>query len=244
MKVLVICGNLFNQATKNGKKISVVDEDVRHINEILYFIGDENRKNFENVERMIKNLGLNLILIHSGPNNGYYTRIKSQKFNVTIIGFHTQDDIYKKIEGVINDNNKLNEFIEWIKKKIEETRSNNLLSLFLPLDIDMQALGEIKDDQKRIKYMADMFEGFDGCYEDKYTEACNIINSNEDLKKNQNITQHIKEIRGLLQELDKKKENFANQKSLSLENIKEILNYEINGYGNFHAWYKGLVELF
>jgi len=117
---------------------------------------------------------------------------------------------------------------------------NELLSLFLPLDIDMQVLEKIKDDSdKAVECLGDMFENFKGSYSDKYEEAKEVF-------KNGNIPDSVStlldEIKGFLVCLDDKKKEFSKNRTLTIDDAKGILGYPLKE-GSFHNWYIELSKI-
>jgi hypothetical protein len=148
-----------------------------------------------------------------------------------------------------------------IKKRLETFR-NALLHLFLPLDIDMQALGLLWEDwqkpEKDRRYNKDpvdylkaiLKDAHENHYKNKFKEAKDFINSIT-YAKLQTLLKDKKYIGnddgssilyGFLECLDNLKEKVESS-DLFKDDVQEMLRYfKNNGYDSFHDWYCALAE--
>ncbi len=128
---------------------------------------------------------------------------------------------------------------------------NKLLQLFLPIDIDIQALEKLSKENKMglaVKYLKEMLKGAEEVnrFADKFTEAKEHIGkvTDEGLKKKLNDLigddEHCSKLYGLLEIFDTYKEKVDD---LDETNVQSMLNYfEDEVFESYHDWYCKLVE--
>lgn len=176
---------------------------------------------------------------------------------------HGDENLYPKIESVVSGivnldestTSNFKELCEFIKKKSNENLKAYFLHLFLPLDIDMQALeilwndGEKRKANKHIEYLKEMLENAIGDhYKSKFDKTKKLIDEITDGKLKTRLLKVIggKEnnqvLYGFLECVDNLKEKEEYSKLVD-KDVQELHEYfKTKGHDSFHDWYCALAE--
>lgn len=216
----------------------------------------ENENNARNINAILKRCSEFILAIHDMA-EGYENRKQKlhselSKSPTATVNYTTAsgDGVKKWIDSFIKEskesqlqkkfNNLFNELWDIFFTSSKESTINHLLHLFLPLDIDMQALKilleEKNDSRKAVDYFKKMLLESKDYHKKILNDAEGLLNQISDEKKKTEVKASFDKIRdflGTLAELQPNKiPDFNNDKNKELK----------NDIAKFHNWYCALAE--
>ncbi|MEW6419328.1 MAG: hypothetical protein AB1480_14650 [Nitrospirota bacterium] len=258
-KVLIIvtsasAGFIYNDFKKNSRSENneVLKAEING-NQIFVINKDKTSNCEELVKKIISSSPSSDIFICS--HTGY---IGKDKLSQEVIEFRHNDDIGQELLKFAKKEISFDDIWGYLEKKRINYLTANLLYIFLPLDIDMQALSIIHkevEEKKReekdvIGYLMNskepegMLRGQSG-YRDKLKDALNRVKEVEALKNKEDILYHLEARKDFLEILDEMKDKV--KKESTDDKVKETINEYLNAdfwksVTSFHDWYCALAE--
>lgn len=170
-KILVISEAIYD-SNQSLTETDIEDCKIKVENDWYFLKEKETSEHISDVvDRLNKKGNFRLILIHRGIEDKYLNSLRNGLPHIAckIGGFHTiGDEIKDRIEKYDTDY-----VIEYYEKKRLNDLKSQILQLFLPIDIDMQAL---KTTENAEAYLNDMYAGLEELYK---LEKDNERNKNE-----------------------------------------------------------------
>lgn len=222
---------------------------------------------------------LPLIAIHAGGNekseakrqlgetvSNLKTAIDKAQFYSMGGGSPLTPAIQQLAEALTKDKGSIEDAYKKLLGELKKNNTHSLLSLFLPLDIDMQALADKKVD--KVKYLQDMKKGLDELYKLpeykdrekekhyrwKLSEMWRLLKENEDLKNNATLCRlaglddsepEKSPIHVFLESLDTgRKDNKGVEADYLFKpfNFKIEVNIKERELNSFHDWFCALAD--